>query len=156
MLTQLNFLLTNDQAFTYTGKGATTGILYSAMFHSYKKFLITKWDSVFHKEVVRRVNEHVFGHTKQRVNGGEDFTQDMEAAMARVLVLDSDDELDAGVLSDEDHGNQPQVHVQTRPSIAGANSDGVREQVSTEILDDQSPLSDNLTEGMCYLTYISF
>jgi len=106
MLTQLNFLLTNDQAFTYTGKGVTAGILYSAMFHSYKKFLIMKWDSVFHKEVMRHVNE--FGHsTKQHVNGGEDFTQDMEAAMAQVLVLDSDDELDAGVLSDEDHGNQP-------------------------------------------------
>ena len=149
MLTQINFLLTNDQAFTYTGKGATTGILYLAMFHSYKKFLIMKWNSAFHKEIVRRVNEHVFGHAKQRVSGGEDFTQDMEAAMTRVLVLNSDDELDAGVLSDEDHGSQPQVHVRAQPSVAGANSDGVQEQVSTENLDDQSPLSsDNAAEGM--------
>ena len=109
MLTLINFLLTNDQAFTYTGKGVTTGTLYSAMFHSYKKFLITKWDSAFHKEVVQRVNAEVFGHAKQCVSGGEDFTQDMEAAMMRVLVLNLDNELDMGVLSDEDHGSQPQA-----------------------------------------------
>ncbi|KIM54204.1 hypothetical protein SCLCIDRAFT_90871, partial [Scleroderma citrinum Foug A] len=58
--TILNFLLTNDQSFTYTGKGATTGILYTAMFYSYKKFLIMKWDSPFHKEVMRCINAFVF------------------------------------------------------------------------------------------------
>ena len=122
------------------------------MFHSYKKFLITKWDSAFHKEVVWRVNAEVFGHAKQCVSGGEDFTQDMEAAMMRVLVLNLDDELDMGVLSDEDHGSQPQA---AWPSIAGANSNGVQAQVVTETLDNQSLLSDNLTEGIHYLTYMS-
>ena len=79
------------------------------MFYSYKKFLITKWDSPFHKEVMQHINAFVFVCAKQPVSGSEDFTQDMEAAMMRVLVLDSDDELDAGVLSDEDNGSRPQV-----------------------------------------------
>ena len=76
----------------------------------------------------------------------------MEAVMTWVLVLNSDNELDVGVLSDEDHGSQPQV---AQPSIAGANSDGVQAQVVMETLDDQSSLSDNLTEGIYYLTYMS-
>ena len=124
-----------------------------AMFYSYKKFLITKWDSPFHKEVVRRINAFVFVRAKQPVGGGEDFTQDMEAAMTRVLVLDSDDELDAGVLSDEDNGSRPQVPAQTEPSITVSNSNGVREQVSTATFDDSSsPLSsDDSAEGMRYI-----
>ena len=124
------------------------------MFHSYKKFLITKWDSPFHKEVVRRINAFVFVRAKQPVGGGEDFTQDMEAAMTRVLVLDSDDELDAGVLSDEDNESRLQVPAQAEPSITAANSNGVREQVSTETLDDPSLLSSNdSAEGMCYIGF---
>ena len=98
-----------------------------------------KWDSAFHKEVVWRVNAEVFVHAKQHVSGGEDFTQDMEAVMMWVLVLNLDDELDVDVLSDEDHGSQPQA---ARPSIAGVNSDGVQAQVVMETLDNQSLLSD--------------
>jgi len=77
-----------DAEFPKHGVGTTFQILYRNLFHEYKRLLVTHWDSKNIHEVVKKVNNQVFGGASDKVAARssvmnqEDLAAEIDAAMA--------------------------------------------------------------------------
>ncbi|KAI9460702.1 hypothetical protein HD554DRAFT_2041611 [Boletus coccyginus] len=82
------FIVSPDAEFSKHGVGATSQILYRNLFREYKCLLVTHWDSKNVCEVVKKVNNQVFGGASDKVAARssamnqEDLAAEIDAAMA--------------------------------------------------------------------------
>ena len=60
---QAIFIVSPDAEFPKHGVGATSQILYCSLFREYKRLFIMDWDSKNLREIVKKVNDQVFGRT---------------------------------------------------------------------------------------------
>ncbi|KAI9456881.1 hypothetical protein HD554DRAFT_1986891, partial [Boletus coccyginus] len=82
------FIVSPDTEFLKHGVGATSQILYRNLFCEYKRLLVTHWDSKNVREVVKKVNNQVFGGASDKVAARssvmnqEDLAAEIDATMA--------------------------------------------------------------------------
>jgi len=112
-----------DAEFPKHGVGATSQILYHNLFREYKCLLVTHWDSKNIREVVKKVNNQVFGGASDKVAARssvmnqEDLAAEIDAAMAAMdLPSDFSESLSE---PDEDPKSQTAIIGPTAATIVG-------------------------------------
>ncbi|KAH7920930.1 hypothetical protein BV22DRAFT_1132700 [Leucogyrophana mollusca] len=110
------FLLSPDKGFSKTNAGTQSKMDYRNMFYNYKKLFITSWHTRRLRDIVKNINEYVFGRptaARENVTSGEDFSAAMDNAIA-ALNMDSDsDDLygPEAVIPSASHAAAPNVEI---------------------------------------------
>ena len=97
---QAIFIVSPDAEFPKHGVGATSQILYRSLFREYKCLFITHWDSKNLCEIIKKVNDQVFGRTsdntaaRSTMMNQENLTAEIDATMAAMEMAPSESDLE--------------------------------------------------------------